>query len=163
MASALCVVECLQCLVVKNFLWNFIILNFWSQFFQVVVIAVATTLHWTVRLAVGEAAAVAQSLPKVVGNEVKTAGHPTILHLVRISIEDRADITETTTAHREVQPRTWVETCRVNSVSILFLLFWPQAPCWILKVLGKPWGYKTFGFGSFEEICKLLIYKKVCL
>ena len=66
----------------------------------------------------GEAAAVAQSLPKVVGNEVKTAGHPTILHLVRISIEDRADITETTTAHREVQPRTWVETCRVNSVSI---------------------------------------------
>ena len=71
----------------------------------------------------GEAAAVAQSLPKVVGNEVKTAGHPTILHLVRISIEDRADITETTTAHREVQPRTWVETCRVNSVSILFYFY----------------------------------------
>jgi len=85
---------------------------------QVVVIAVATTLHWTVRLAVREAqAAVAQSLPKVVGNEVKTAGLRTILRLVRISTADRADITETTTAHREVQPLTWVETYRVNSAT----------------------------------------------
>ena len=42
---------------------------------------------------------------------------------VRISTEDHAGITEiTTTAHqREVQPRTWVETSRANSVSTKFI------------------------------------------
>jgi len=57
------------------------------------------------------------SLPKVVVNEVKTVVLHTILRQVRISIEDREGITETTTAHREAQPRTWVETSRVNSAT----------------------------------------------
>ena len=64
------------------------------------------------------------SLPKAGENEAKTAGLHTILHQVRISTEDRAGIIETTIAHqREVQPRIWVETSRVNSVSNLLLLF----------------------------------------